>query len=42
MKEHQHLEWKQHWRDEYLKWVCGFVNAQGGTLMIGKMTEARS
>ena len=36
MKEHQHIEWKQHWRDEYLKWVCGFANAQGGTLMIGK------
>ena len=36
MKESQHIEWKQHWRDEYLKWVCGFANAQGGTLMIGK------
>lgn len=23
------------WKDEYLKWVCGFANAQGGTLYIG-------
>ena len=24
------------WRDEYLKWVCGFANAQGGTIVVGK------
>ncbi len=36
MKESQNIEWKQNWRDEYLRWVCGFANAQGGTLMIGK------
>jgi ATP-dependent DNA helicase RecG len=36
MKENQSIEWKQSWRDEYLKWVCGFANAQGGTLEIGK------
>ena len=23
------------WKDEYLKWICGFANAQGGTLYIG-------
>ena len=23
-------------RDEYLKWICGFANAQGGVLEIGK------
>ena len=34
MKENQNIEWKQSWRDEYLKWVCGFANAQGGTLEI--------
>ena len=27
MKEHQHIEWKRNWRDEYLKWVCAFANA---------------
>ena len=36
MKEHQAIEWKESWRDEYLKWICGFANAQGGTLVIGK------
>ncbi len=36
MKENQNIEWKQSWRDEYLKWICGFANAQGGTLAIGK------
>jgi ATP-dependent DNA helicase RecG len=34
--ENQQLEWKEVWRDEYLKWICGFANAQGGTLVIGK------
>jgi ATP-dependent DNA helicase RecG len=34
--EHQHVEWKQSWRDEYLKWVCAFANAEGGTLVIGR------
>lgn len=36
MKEHQHIEWKESWRDEYLKWICGFANAEGGILVIGR------
>ena len=36
MAENQNIEWKESWRDEYLKWVCGFANAQGGVLDIGK------
>ena len=36
MSESQKVEWKESWRDEYLKWVCGFANAQGGVLEIGK------
>jgi ATP-dependent DNA helicase RecG len=36
MTEHQHTEWKESWRDEYLKWIAGFANAQGGVLVIGK------
>ena len=35
MVESQHIEYKQVWKDEYLKWICGFANAQGGTLFIG-------
>jgi len=30
------IEWKDHWRDDYLRWVCGFANGQGGVLVIGK------
>lgn len=29
------VEWKESWRDEYLRWLCGFANADGGTLIIG-------
>lgn len=36
MMENQNIEWKVSWRDEYLKWICGFANAQGGVLEIGK------
>ena len=36
MLETQNIEYKSSWRDEYLKWICGFANAQGGTLFIGK------
>ena len=35
MAEGQNVEWKAKWRDEYLKWVCGFANAQGGKIYIG-------
>ena len=34
--ESQNIEYKESWRDEYLKWVCGFANAQGGRIYIGK------
>lgn len=34
-KEHQSIEWKESWRDEYLKWICGYANAYGGTIYIG-------
>jgi len=35
MPENQNIEWKSLWRDEYLKWICGFANAKGGKLVIG-------
>ena len=34
-KENQDIEYKQNWRDEYLKWICAFANGEGGTLYIG-------
>ena len=36
MGESQQVEWKASWRDEYLKWICGFANAEGGVLVIGR------
>ena len=36
MKESQHTEWKESWRDEHLRVVCGFANAEGGALVIGR------
>jgi ATP-dependent DNA helicase len=36
MTETQNIEYKSSWRDEYLKWICGFANANGGTIFIGK------
>ena len=36
MPEQQNMEWKESWRDEYLKWICGFANAKGGKIIIGK------
>ena len=29
------VEFKRSWRDEWLKWICAFANAQGGVLYIG-------
>lgn len=36
MPEHQNIEYKQSWHDDYLKTICGFANANGGKLFIGK------
>lgn len=35
MPENQNTEWKLKWKDEYLEWICGYANAQGGRLYIG-------
>ena len=35
-KEKQNIEWKETWKGDYLKWICGFANAQGGKIYIGK------
>ena len=36
MPESQNTEYKQTWRDETLKWISGFANAEGGVLVIGR------
>ena len=33
--ENQNIEYKSVWKDEYLKWICGFANSKGGNLYIG-------
>lgn len=34
-QESQQIEWKWSWQDEFLKWLCGYANTEGGTLYIG-------
>jgi len=36
MSERQNIEYKTNWHDDCFKWICGFANANGGTLYIGK------
>lgn len=36
MSEQQNIEYKKSWHDDYLKWICGFANAIGGIIYIGK------
>ena len=33
--ENQKIEYKTTWRDDYLKWICGFANSGGGKVYIG-------
>jgi len=33
--EQQNVEFKSSWHDDYLKWICGFANTQGGKILIG-------
>ena len=34
MPEHQTIEYKESWHDEFLEWICGYANAYGGTLLV--------
>lgn len=35
MEETNIIEHKSQWRDEWLQWICGFANNQGGVINIG-------
>ena len=35
MKESQDIEFKEKWKDEYLKTLCAFANGNGGVLFLG-------
>ena len=41
MSENQHIEWKSVWKDDYLRWICGFANADGGMLHIGRNDKGK-
>ena len=36
ISEDQKSEWKEIWKDDFLKVLCGFANSGGGTLVIGQ------
>jgi len=40
--ETQNIEYKESWRDEYMKWIAGFANADGGVLYIGKEDSGKT
>ncbi|NEW79419.1 MAG: transcriptional regulator [Gelidibacter sp.] len=42
MNENQNIEWKSNWHNDYLKWICGFANANGGTIFIGKNDDGEA
>lgn len=39
MGETHIAEYKSIWKDEWLQWICGYANAEGGTLYIGLADE---
>lgn len=34
-EENQTTEWKWSWNDDFLKWLCGYANMDGGILYVG-------
>lgn len=40
-RESQNVEYKSNWHDEYLKWICGFANAQGAVMYFGVDNASR-
>lgn len=40
MTENQNTERKESWRGESLKWLCWFVNAEVGVVVISKNAKA--
>lgn len=35
MQESQQIEFKRQWKDDLLKWISAFANAEGGVLLVG-------
>ena len=36
MTETENVEFRESWKSDHLKWICGFDNADGGKLFIGR------
>ena len=34
-EDNQSIEWKWSWNDDFLKWLCGYANMDGGILYVG-------
>jgi len=34
MPKHQKIGYKYSWHEDYLKWICGFTDVQGGQIYI--------
>jgi len=41
-QESQTVEFKESWKDEYLKTVCAFANTDGGVLYIWNKRQRRT
>lgn len=41
MTESLHVEWKEFWRDDHLRWVSGFANAESSVLVICRNCKGR-
>jgi len=42
MSEHQQQEYKQIWKDEFLKVICAFANSKGGRLVMGRADDGKA
>ena len=41
-KEHQQQEFKESWREECLKWLCGFANTEGDRTHLASLNQERT
>jgi ATP-dependent DNA helicase RecG len=41
VKEHQNIEFKREWQDDFLEQICGLANAKGGTMYVGIDDEGK-
>jgi ATP-dependent DNA helicase RecG len=39
--ENQTIEWKETWRDDYMRTICAFANTSGGALEIGRRDDGK-